>query len=575
VEFRQPGATTARGPTVRIGRYDLTSELFRSEVDALWSGRATGGDEDTPVLVRRIMKKPPVSEEAFQAITEAAFSLVDVRHSRFAAITDVVVTANEIAVVSEHTPGRLLLRVQQAAKLKQAPLPIAAALRLTVDLLDGLAACGPLFMEADVAENRLYGGFTPDFAWVTAEGEALLLDLSVGLAIAADKKLARIPHFLAYRSPEQLTASADARSDVFAVGVTLWELLANRSHIPSSSRPDPRKPPRPIARLDSLTRPDSVAVSRPLADLVAKAVDFDPAARFATAQEMADAIHGLGADRIGAMADVRTAVDRLSQPAATLKAQTAPSAAKPPEKPAAVSAPAAPLPRAPAAPLPRMPAAPLPPPKVPAKSPAPAAAAPPAPEPAVPELRADEPPAEKPEPVTPPTASITALFDDLVLPSEPVATEAATIAEVPRFDSGPVAELLSSPSMKAINVSARPVENAPRKRWHVVVAIAVSAVLVAAIAVAAAMVLLPETPGENAERSARRNPFARFQIFRGARADAGTADAASDAGDSDSGDRPHTTVPAPRTAPTQPDAQGDPSHDKPPPKKKPFMPTAI
>jgi len=99
--------------------------------------------------------------------------------------------------------------MQQTAKLKQMPLPVPAALRLGVDLLDGLIAMNALLVEAEMPEHMLHGGITPDFAWVTAEGEALLLDLSVALAIAANAKLVRLPHSLAYRSPEQLTGHAD------------------------------------------------------------------------------------------------------------------------------------------------------------------------------------------------------------------------------------------------------------------------------------------------------------------------------------------------------------------------------
>jgi hypothetical protein len=566
VNSKTPGSATTRGPTVRVGRYELTSELFRSELDTLWSGHATGGDEDTPVLVRRIMKRPPVTEQAFQAITEAAFSVVDVRHPRIAAVTDVVVTTGEIAVVSEYTPGKLLLRVQQAAKLKQNPIPVSAALRLAVDLLDGLAASNTLFGEAEISEERLYGGLTPDFAWVTQDGDARLLDLAVGLAIAADQKLARLPHFLAYRSPERLTGSADARADVFAVGVMLWELLANRSQIPVTGRPDPHKSPKPIVRLDSLTRSDAAVISKELADLVARALDMDPAGRFASPQEMADAIHALGADRIAPMADVKAAVERLSQPAAAIKTAAAASTAKPPGKPAAVLPPSNDAAKA----------ARLPPPKAPVKpAPPKPAAAPPKPAAAPPKPEAGERPEEEATPITsaPPTA-ITALFDDLVLPVEPEAAEAPTIAEVPRFDSGPVAELLSSPSIKAINASARPVANRPRRRWRLAAIIAVAAAVVAAVAALAIVLLAPQTAGNDVDLSwaSKRNPFARLQIFRGATADAGPADAGSDAGKPDAGDR----VPGPHTAPAQPDDQGEPGgHDRPAPKKRPFMPTAI
>jgi serine/threonine-protein kinase len=451
--------------------------------------------------------------------------------------------------------------VQQAAKLKQRPIPISAALRLSVDLLDGLTASNPLFVEAEIAEDRLYGGLTPDFAWVTADGEALLLDLAVALAIAADPKLARLPHYLAYRSPERLTGNADARADVFAAGVMLWELLANRSQIPTTGRTDPRKGAKPLVRLDSLARSDGSVISKQLADVVARAVDMDPAGRFASPQEMADAIHALGTDRIAAMADVKAAVERLSQPAPAMKTPTGASTPKPPDKPAAVSPPAVDQPKV----------ARLPPPKAPPKPAAPAVAAPSPPAPAAQEPKADQPPADEPTPAATAPTSITALFDDLVLPTEPEAAEAPTIAEVPRFESGPVADLLSSPSMKAVNTAARPVTTPSRPRRRLVLLI--SGVAVVLVAILAALVLTSSSNNPDLSWASKRNPFSRLQIFRSAPVDAGIDDASADG--PDSGPPPAGTQ-SPRTAPVQPDGLGEPGgHDKVPPKKKPFMPTAI
>jgi serine/threonine protein kinase len=547
VDSKRTGSTTAGSPA-RIGRYELLSELFRSEVGSVWAAKATGGGEETTVLVRRILKRPPVSEQAFQTITEAAFSMVDVRDPRIAAVTDVVVTATEIAIVSEHTPGQLLLKVQQTAKLKQAPLPVSAALRLVVDLLDALVASEPLFREADVGEELLHGGFAPDFAWVTSDGAALLLDLPVGLAIAADEKLARLPHFLAYRAPEQLAGPADARADVFAVGVLFWELLANRSQIPGTARPDPRRTPKPIVRLDSLTRSDGVVISTPLADLVARAVDADPAKRFQSPQEMTDAIQGLESDRVASLEDVKTSIERLSLAPAATKGST---------------------PAGPAAP------GPLPAPKVPPK-PAAVPVEQPPPEP-VPEPAAAPAPDEGPKPSSPAPTSITALFDDLELPAEPGADEAPSIAAVPRFDTAEVADLLSSPAMQALNASAHPAATPRHKRGRLVIVVAVAAVVVSAVALLAIMLLAPDTTAGR-QLSSNRNLFARFQIFRRPPVDAGASDAGanSDAHRAEGGDRSLDNVPTPRPAPAQPEDQGAPGdHEKTPAKKKPFMPTAI
>ena len=93
-----------------------------------------------------------------------------------------------------------------------------------------------------------------------------------------------------YMAPEQILGQAvDARADLFAVGTVLYEALAGRRAFPGTNvlevltatlnqAPDPL--PAPLARLDAFLR---------------RALAKKPAERFATAQEMAEALHAASA----------------------------------------------------------------------------------------------------------------------------------------------------------------------------------------------------------------------------------------------------------------------------------------
>ena len=93
---------------------------------------------------------------------------------------------------------------------------------------------------------------------------------------------------LRYMSPEQALARrgvVDQRTDVFSLGVTLYELLALR---PAFDGRDHQELLRQIA-LDEPTKPRRInpAVPRDLETIVLKAMAKDPSARYATAQELA------------------------------------------------------------------------------------------------------------------------------------------------------------------------------------------------------------------------------------------------------------------------------------------------
>jgi len=100
---------------------------------------------------------------------------------------------------------------------------------------------------------------------------------------------------LRYMAPEQLNGEADARSDVYSLGLTLYELLALRPALDETSRG------RLIRQLTDATiprlrtiRPD---IPRDLETIISKAIAREPRHRYATAAELADDLRAWMEDR--------------------------------------------------------------------------------------------------------------------------------------------------------------------------------------------------------------------------------------------------------------------------------------
>jgi len=135
-------------------------------------------------------------------------------------------------------------------RIRRGPLPVAEAVTLAVQLAEGL----------DAAHSRgiVHRDVKPANVIVTSDGVAKLVDF--GLAKAADADLTQpgtTPGTVAYMSPEQTRGrSVDARTDLWSVGVLLYEMLSGRRPFPGRA-PDAviysirHDRPEPLARLRS------------------------------------------------------------------------------------------------------------------------------------------------------------------------------------------------------------------------------------------------------------------------------------------------------------------------------------
>jgi serine/threonine protein kinase len=315
----------------------MIAQISTSAWGPLWVARAaTGAEEGRIVSVRRLGKRPPLDPLLLRKIANTAFAAMEVRGAEIAAVLDVVVTGTEIGVVNEYVEGELLRSLQRRLGLGNKPIDVPIALRLVLDVTRAAIAARDAWRAATVTDpslkSAIHGSITPDSILVATYGEPVLFDIGVaGLALSRSE-IADHAELVPYRAPEQLVTSvADERSDVFTLGILLWELLSNRPLFGSprwlrASSPAEQGGPSaadevararhrvlemPVPRLDAVVRAGA-PIERDLAKIVARALERNPNERHRTLDALLEELLALGKARFATTNDVSDVVTTIA-----------------------------------------------------------------------------------------------------------------------------------------------------------------------------------------------------------------------------------------------------------------------
>lgn len=194
--------------------------------------------------------------------------------------------------------------------------------RLMIDVLSGLSALHDVVTDG---EQFVHGSVSPQHIYIDEHGTARLVPL-LPAHFSSNAKLERT----GYIAPERLLGQpADARADVFSVGVMLWEALAGKrlsadGSLSSLLTPGEKLPP---IRLSPRLR-----WAEPLCAVAERAIAVEAASRHASALELSEAIEAVAAKqlaRVDSDAWQEEAPTPVFQPRlhlATLRASTPPPA---------------------------------------------------------------------------------------------------------------------------------------------------------------------------------------------------------------------------------------------------------
>jgi eukaryotic-like serine/threonine-protein kinase len=279
---------------VHLGPYEIFSLLGSGGTGDVYRGRDPRVGRDVAIKVFPAnASADPGRLRRFEQEARAAAAL---NHPNIFAMYDVGVHEGAPYIVLELLDGEMLRR-----RLAGRPVPVKEALDFAVQIAHGLAAAHD--------EGIIHRDLKPDNVFITSDGRAKILDF--GLARLVDTEASGViavagvvptgaPHLRpglglgmsGYMSPEQVRgAPVDGRSDIFALGAILYEMVTGRCAFARKTLPETMMA---IVREDvpEIHSSDS-QVSLPLEQVLRRCLDKDPSRRFQSTQDLIVALSAL------------------------------------------------------------------------------------------------------------------------------------------------------------------------------------------------------------------------------------------------------------------------------------------
>ncbi|MCC7070460.1 MAG: serine/threonine protein kinase [Deltaproteobacteria bacterium] len=283
------------GTGEQLGRYRLLKKIARGGMAEVFVARSFGawGFEKT-VAIKRILDKYGNDPAFIRMMVDEAKITVLLNHPNVAQIIELAEQDGDYFIVMEFVPGVSLSALSKRVRERSERVGLLEGCFIVTETLQGLHAAHEQRDGTGRPAHIIHRDVSPQNVLLSFDGHVKVIDF--GIARARHRlemtEVGTIKGKLRYLAPEMIdplrfmkSGDFDHRVDVFAAGIVLWELIANRTLYEGDDE---------MAVYDAITERDAPRLDglnlcdRALANIVARALARSPDERYESAEAFAD-----------------------------------------------------------------------------------------------------------------------------------------------------------------------------------------------------------------------------------------------------------------------------------------------
>jgi eukaryotic-like serine/threonine-protein kinase len=279
----------------KLGNYELLVRIGRGGMATVWVALERGEtrEADRLVAIKAILTDLAGDPEFVKMFLDEGRIIRMIRHPNVVDVHDVAEQEGLVYLAMEWVEGDSLHAVIAEAG-KRRPIPPEMAVRIIADAASGLHAAHELKDADGALMGVVHRDVSPHNILIGRDGAIKLVDFGVAKAmgrVSEATSAGQLKGKFGYMSPEQAMAKkVDRRSDIFALGIVLFELTTGRRLFRGEHDAETLH----LVVSGKIPKPTALEPTYPAAleEVVLKALARDPSKRYQTAQEFHQALEG-------------------------------------------------------------------------------------------------------------------------------------------------------------------------------------------------------------------------------------------------------------------------------------------